>query len=80
MPHERVPDRLFQPADALIEIQAGNNFAAARIGVFVLSGEDKEVRRFSRLIQTLFAVELLLRSACARFCRGDSLTRGLDAL
>ena len=80
MPCERAPERLLQAADAFVEIQPGDYLTAARISVFVLPGQNQEVRRFSGLIEPLLAIELFLgRSSAGIRCR-DTLASSLNAL
>ena len=80
MGYESTAQRLLQAAYALVEFQPGYYFTTSGVGVFVLSGQDQEVCRFSGLIEPLFAVELFFGGTRAGICCCDSLTSGLDAL
>ncbi len=80
VPCERAPERLLQAADAFVEIQPGDYFAAARVCVFVLPGENQEVCRFSGLIETLLAIELFFGGSSAGIRCRDTLPSGLNAL
>ena len=80
VPCERAPERLLQAADAFVEIQPGDYLAASRVRIFVLSGENQEVRRFSGLVETLLAIELFLGGSSAGICCRDTLPSGLNAL
>ena len=71
---------LFQAGSRPVLVEMGDNSSPPRVQVIVLTREDEEVRRFTRLEEPSFTVQLLASGAFSGFRSGDSLAGRLKIL